>query len=105
MATSARDLWWESCFSNSTVIASVLARKTQRRWSWNWRAGTSTKQAISLFFALLHRLEKNETAFPHPKTPQKTDLLSQFLIGTLVGEPNRRIHRDPRRDDASEEVG
>src|SRR5216684_339218 len=66
MATSARDLWWESCFSNSTVIASALARKTQRRWSWSWRAGTSTKRAISLFFALMHRLEKNETAAESP---------------------------------------
>src|ERR1700728_3222735 len=70
MATSARDLWWESCFSNSTVIASTLARKTQRKWSWSWRAGTSTKQAISLFFAPMPRSEKDETAFPCPKTPQ-----------------------------------
>src|ERR1700728_10702 len=64
MATSAQDLWWESCFSNSTAIASTLARKTQRKWCWSWRAGTSTKQAIPLFFALMHRSEKNETAFP-----------------------------------------
>src|SRR5580704_11401534 len=63
MAISARDLWWESCFSNSMFIASTLARKTQRKWSWSWRAGTSTKHAISLFFALMHPSEKNETAF------------------------------------------
>src|SRR5580700_5178107 len=100
MATSARDLWWVSCFSNSTVIASTLARKTQRKWSWRWRAGTSTKQAISLFFALMPRSEKNETAFPCPKTPE-TNLLSQFLIRTIVGELKRHMLRDPLRDDGS----
>jgi hypothetical protein len=36
-------------FSNSTAIASALARKTQRKWSSSGRVGTSTKQAISLF--------------------------------------------------------
>jgi hypothetical protein len=53
----------------------------------------------------MHRLEKNETAFSVPKDTSETDLLSQFLIRTLVGEPKRRILRDPQRDDGSEEVG
>jgi hypothetical protein len=34
-----------------------------------------------------------------PKDTAETELLSQFLIGTMVGEPKRRILRDPQRDD------
>jgi hypothetical protein len=72
------------------IIASALGRKTQRRWSWSWRAGTSTKRAISLFFALMHRLGKNETALPYQRTwhdLESVNRLTQPLLRNRSTDP------------------
>ena len=40
-----------------------------------------------------------------PKDTAETNLLSQFLIRTMVGELKRHMLRDSLRDDGSEEAG
>src|SRR5215469_4804567 len=67
MEISVRDLWWESYSLNLTVIGSLRARKRQHGRSSNWRAATSTRQDIQLFFAPILCPRRNEQIGQSPR--------------------------------------
>src|SRR5215469_159323 len=71
MGISVRDLWWEFYSLNLTDIGSLLARKRPHGRSSNWRAATSTKQDIQLFFAPIPRRRRNEQIGKSPRRIKK----------------------------------
>jgi prophage maintenance system killer protein len=75
MATSARDLWWESCFLELNGYRFSASEEDAAQMVLEWASGNLDEAGYIAFFALRQRSKKMKQHF-RPKDIAGTNLLS-----------------------------